>query len=371
MIPMALSKIFTVRYYAQNAGFFLLLFYFFFGIVPGGQILSYHYSLIKGFTGSAEFLALICVCWLLYNLKCIAFVIKVLSGKEHTFLYGTLGVLEGARKWSTWFRLHLTLYAPVLIYSCLAVFVAFHLHYYIAAVIILLFNIVMLVLPLWVYDHKMKHPGTVSFLARWQQWLNKTFRKPLWAFYLYELLNNNAKGLAISKIASASVIIITCSLMGNEYDERFILIGFLICLLLHSVLVYNHRRFDDLYVSLLPQLPLPMWKRYLQSGLIYLVLLLPESILLIYKTYHIAAPQHLVMIILTGLSVLLLFRSLLYFPGLDQDKYFRWVLLIIVALLFLGLAHFYWYGIFLLQVASYSLFYSRYYRYEAPLEKVD
>ena len=367
---MALSKIFTVRYYAKNTGFFLVLFYFFFGIVPGGQLLSYHHTLIKGFTGSMDFLAMVCLIWLLYNLKCIAFIINVLSSKEHTFLYGTLGVLEGSSKWRTWLWLHVTLYAPVLIYSAISALIAIQLHFYPSAVIIGVFNVIMIIAPLWLYDHKMKHPGTVSFLARWQQWLNKTIRKPVWLFYGYELLNNNIKSLAIAKVVSGLVIIITCSLM-EQYDERFILVGFLVCILSQVILIYNHRRFDDLYLSLLPQLPVPVWKRYLQTGLLYLVLLLPESILLIYKIWQQASPAHIIMLVATGLSVLMLLRSLLYFPRMDQDKYFRWVLIIIVTLLFLGLARLYWYGIILLQAPAFTIFYNRYYRYEAPLEKVD
>ena len=368
---MALSKIFTIRYYAKNTGFFLVIFYFFFGIVPGGQLLSYHHTLIKGFTGNMDFLALVCLAWLLYNLKCITFVVNVLSTKEHTFLYGTLGLLEGSAKWATWLWLHTTLYAPVLVYSGIAALIAIQLHFYLAAVVMVLFNIMMLIAPLWFYDHKMKHPGTVSFLARWQQWLNKTIRKPVWALYGYELLNNNMKSLAIAKVVSGLVVIATCSLMGKTYDVRFILVGFLICILSQVILIYNHRRFDDLYLSLLPQLPLPAWKRYLQTGLLYLVLLLPESILLAYKVWQEAAPEHLIMLVATGVSVLMLLRSLLYFPRMDQDRYFRWVLIIIVTLLFLGLARLYWYGIILLQVPAFTIFYNRYYRYEAPLEKVD
>ncbi|PWV50827.1 hypothetical protein [Chitinophaga sp. S165] len=368
---MALSKIFTVRYYAKNTGFFLVLFYFFFGIVPGGQLPSYHHTLIKGFTGSLDFLALVCLGWLLYNLKCIAFIVNVLSTKEHTFLFGTLGLLEGPAKWRTWLWLHVTLYAPVLIYSGIAALIAIQLHFHLSAVIIGLFNIVMVIAPLWLYDQKMKHPGTVSFLARWQQWLNKTIRKPVWSLYGYELLNNNMKSLAIAKVVSGGIVIITCSLMGTAYDVRFVLVGFLVCILSQVVLIYNHRRFDDLYLSLLPQLPVQMWKRYLQTGLLYLVLLLPESILLTYRIWEQTTPAHIIMLVATGVSVLLLLRSLLYFPQMDQDRYFRWVLIIIVVLLFMGLAHLYWYGIILLQVPALTIFYNRYYRYEAPLEKVD
>lgn len=368
---MALNKIFTARYYAKNTGFFLVIFYLFFGIVPGGQLPSYHLSLIKGFTGSLDFLALVCFAWLLYNLKCIAFVINVLSSREHTFLYGTIGILEAGAKWRNWFLIHLGVYAPVLIYSVIAAAVAFHQHFTVAACIIIVFNIVMLIAPLWVYDHKMKHPGTVSFFARWQLWLNRRVRKPFWAFYGYELLNNNIRAFAISKVVSAVTIIITCSLMGSDYDVRVLLTGFLVCILCQCILVYDHRRFDDLYLAMTPQLSIPLWKRFLQIVLLYSVLLLPESILLVYKTWYTADPLHWLLLMATGVAAMTLLRCLLYFPRLDQDKYFRWVLILIAGLLFMGLARLYWYSVLLLLMPAYIIFYYRYYRYEAPLEKVD
>lgn len=363
---MALSKIFTTRYYTQNAGFFFLLFYFFFGIVPGGQLVSYHYTLIKGMVSNPELLLLALFIWLLYNLKCLAYVEKTLAAKECTFLYATLGILEGSRKWGTLYRIHFSLYAPVFIYSVIAVVAACNLHFYGSAVIILLFNIAMTILPLFSYDHKIKHPGLTPFFASWQEWLNRRFRKPLWMFYIYELLNGNIKALALTKLAGAGILLITCSLMGNDYDTRYVLVGLLINLLAHSVLVFNHRRFDDLYLSLVPHLPIPLWKRYLQTGVSYLLLLLPEFVLLFLKT----GPADLFLFITLGVSVLMLLRSLLYFPSLDQDKYFRWVSVAITGVLFLSLAHLYWYAVVLLQLISFGIFYYRYYRYEAPLQEV-
>jgi hypothetical protein len=154
--------------------------------------------------------------------------------------------------------------------------------------------------------------------------------------------------------------------MGSEYDTRYILVGLLINLLAHSVLVFNHRRFDDLYLSLIPQLPIPLWKRYLQTSATYLLLLLPEFVLLFLKE----GSKDIVLFVTLGVSVLMLLRSLLYFPALDQDKYFRWVSVAIIGILFLTLAHFYWYAVGLLQLIAFGLFYYRYYRYEAPLQEV-
>lgn len=363
---MALSKIFTTRYYTQNAGFFFLIFYFCFGMVPGEQMLAYHYTLLKGITGNPAFLLITLGIWLLYNGKCIGYVQKTLFAKENSFLFGTLGILEGARKWRTLFWLHFTLYAPALIYSLIAVFIAGKQEFFLTAALILFFNIAMLVFPLFIYNRHLQHPGQTPFFVSWQEWMNRRFRKPLWLIYPYELLNGNVRSLIITKLIGMVVFLSTFRLMEQAYDIRFVMVGFLITLLAHSLLIFNHRHFDDLYLPMLPQLPVPLWKRYLLTCFTYLLLLLPEYGLMCFKGNIADFP----LVFITGISVLMLMRSILYFPRLNQDKYYRWVFVIIVAILFLTLAHLYWYAVILLQIIAFIIFCYRYYRYEAPLQEI-
>lgn len=363
---MALSKIFITQFYARNTGFFLAVFYFFFGIVPGGQLISYHTTLITAFTSNIAMLLLVLLLWLLYTLKCVGYVHKTLSAKENIFLYGTLGILEDGPKRRTLLRIQLSLYSPVLLYSIPAILIAFKDSHYIAAASILLFNILMIILAVWSYERKIKHPGTTSLFSTWQDWLNRLVRKPLWTFYIYELLNGNVKSLAITKFIGAVILLFTCTFIGEEYDKRVVLVGLLVNLLMHSILVFNHRRFDDLYLSTIPHLPILLWKRYVQTVATYFVLLLPEYILLLLKTNVVDLPLFL----MEGTSVLILLRSLLYFPQLDQDKYYRWVFLIIVGVLFLNLAYLYWFAVVLLQLIAFGIFYYRYYRYEPPLQEI-
>ncbi len=234
---MALSKIFTGRFYAKNAAFFFLVFYFFFGIVPGNMLLSYHLTLIRGFTGNADFLCLVLLGWAVYNLKCALFVLKTLSARESLYLYATLGVLEGREKWSTWFRIHFSLYLPALAYSAAAAWIAWIEKHTGAVVTIVLFQLLMLFVPLFAYEHEIKNPGTTSLFIRWQQKLNRLFTKPLWAYYMYELLNNGSRSLFITKGVTGLIIIATYSLMEQPYELRFMLVGLLLVLLAHTVLV--------------------------------------------------------------------------------------------------------------------------------------
>lgn len=367
---MALSKIFTGSFYARNAAFFFLLFYFFFGIVPGDMLISYHTAMIKGFMGSVDFLLLVLGIWLLYNAKCVLFVLKILSGRDALYLYDTLGVLDGVDKWRTWYRIHFSMYLPVLVYSVPAIMIGWQQKHIGEVVSVVLFQLLMTVLPLPVYSRKMQHPGTASVFIRWQQAMNRRIRKPLWAYYVYELLNGRFRSLFITKAVTAFIIIVTYSLMEPPYELRFMLVGLLLVLLAHTVLIFNHRQFDDLKLSLLPQLPIPLWKRYLHTAFGYFVLLLPEFIFLTVRTYQVAGLADQLLFMCISVSMLLLWRKLLYFSKLDQDKYFRWVLISIVVALFMILAYWYWYVVIAAQVLAFVIFRLRYYRYEPPLAEI-
>lgn len=364
-----LSKIFIGRFYIRNTGFFLLLFYLLFGVVDGGQLPRYHYTLLLGIVGSVHLLLLALLLWLLYNLKCMAYVLKTVTAKEYSFLYATLGSLQGPRKRYAWALVQAGIYAPVLIYSGIAVVVACFNGYYGAAVSIVCFNGLMCALPLWVYDRQVRHPGRRLFFVRWQHWLNRRFRKPFPLYYIYELLLNNMRMLAGVKVVSALVLIFTFTLLrGEAYDVRAVLTGWLICLLIHSMLVFDHRRFEDRFLAFARNLPVPLYRRYIGLAVTYTCLLLPEYGLLLAHTPLLQIWDILLFMAFGG-SLLLLFHGILLFPRLDQDKYLRWVLALFCVLLFLVLGYLYWPAVTGMQLIAACLFAGRYYRYEPEYEK--
>lgn len=365
-----LARIFTTRFYAQNTGFFFLLFYLLFGIVQGGQLIPYHYGLLLGIVSSTGGLLLALVLWMLYNMKCIWYVLGTMSNKEYVFLYQTVGSVTETRQRRIWWWVHASIYAPVLVYSLLAVIVACLRHYYAAAIIIAVFSLIMCYSPVCIYTYLIKRPGAVFFYHRWQQWLNRHFHKPMPLFYLYELATNRTRSLLVLKILSCIVLLATFTLMkGDDYDVRAVLTGMLIAVLLHTIAVFDHRHFDDQFLVFTRALPIPVWKRYGMLAVTYAILLLPELGLLIIHTWP-HNKWHWIMLIVFGVSVLLMFRCLLYFPRLDQDKYLRWVFLLLCTLLFMILAHLYGWAILALQCTAFLLFAVRYYRYEPQYEQV-
>ncbi|HEU4553137.1 MAG TPA: hypothetical protein VFS25_09890 [Chitinophaga sp.] len=363
-----LSKIFIQRFYARNTGFFLLLFYLLFGIVPGGQLLLYHYSLMMGIVSTGGFLLIALGVWLLYNLKCMWHMLGTINAQEYSFLYQTIGTVNTVRQRRSWLVVHIGIYAPALIYSLIAAVLAGFNGYYMALAVLLVFNALMCGLPVLLYSRLIQRPGAVLFYHKWIQWFNRRVHKPLPLYYIYELAASRTRRLLIVKVLSYLILMATFSLM-DEYDVRVALTGLLIALLLHSVLVFEHRHFDDQYLAFTRHLPIPLWKRYATLCITYGCLLLPEFALLTVHTLRYNS-WHWLLLGAFGASVLPLFRCLLYFPRLDQDKYLRWVFLIFCALLFMTLGYLYAWAVLCTQALAFALFAGRYYRYEPMYEQV-
>jgi hypothetical protein len=363
------GKIFTARFYARNTGFFFLLFYLLFGVVQGGQLISYHYGLLLGIVSNTGFLLLALGIWILYNLKCAWYVLGTIGEKEYSFLYQTIGSMSINRQRRNWLLIHISIYAPVFIYVSTAFMVACLNGFYPVAVILIVFNVLMCCAPVWLYSYLVQRPGTSFFYHRWRQWMNRHLHKPLPLFYLYELAANRTRSLLVLKGLSCITLLTTFTLMGEGYDIRALLTGLLISCLLHTVVVFEHRHFEDQQLAFMRNLPVPLWKRYGATAVTYAGILLPEFVLMIIRTLSYSS-WHWALLLAFSLSVLLACRSLLYFPRLDQDKYLRWVFLLFCVLLFMILGHVYGWAVLLLQCFAYPLFAIRYYRYEPDYEQV-
>lgn len=365
-----LRRIFVNRFYLRNTGFFLLLFYLLFGVVDGGSLWLYHRGLMEGFLEHPGFLLLVLAAWLLYNLKCTGFMLKTWQLPEYSFLYATLGCVEKNKRRRWLLMLHAGMYLPVLIYAGIAAVVAFSHMWWGRGSIILIFNGMMCLLPVWLYEKKLQKADTAFFTGKLQQWLDRRFTKPVSLYYLFELLNRFPQRWLSVKLISALVLLLTFSLTGNaSTDIRGVFIGVLLSVLLHTQLLFGHRIFEDQYLSFLRQLPFSLIRRYLQLLLTNIWLLLPELLLLAGRTWPMAGVGNTALIILAGISLLQLFRSLLYFPRLDPDKHIRWILGIAFAALFLVLGNYGWAMTVGVQLAALLIFCRRYGKYE-PLPAV-
>lgn len=365
-----LHKIFTRRFYIQNTGFFLVIFYLLFGVVDGSSLISYHRSLMLGFLSNPLFLTAVLGIWLLYALKCTAFVLKSFQLQGYDFLYPTIGSISKPERRQIWIMLQLSIYLPVLIYAGIAMVVGFAHQYYTTSAIIFLFNIIMCVWPLLLYERKLERPDVLFFTSRLQGWINRRFVKPPVLYFLYELFANFPQRIFIIKLFSAATLWLTFLLLvqTGSFDLRGLQLGMMACVLLHIQLMHHHRAFDDVYLGFMRQLPIPLTIHYLRLAGIYLLLFLPEMLIVAVNVWGKTDWLGTLTVYATTLSLLLIFRSLLYFPKLNPEIHFRYVLLIAFVVLFMVLGGLAWIAVVLMQIAAIIIFFRQYRRYELYIE---
>lgn len=364
-----LQKIFPQRFYIQNTGFFLVLFYLLFGVVDGGNLISYHTSLMLGFLGSYTFLLIVLMLWGLYALKCAGFILKTFQLPGYEFLYPTMGSIAKPARRRIWLLLHAAIYMPVLVYAAIALCLAVIHGYYLPAVIIVAFNVGMCIWPLLVYERKLNQPDVLFFTGYLQRWLNRHFTKPPVLFFLYELFTNYPRRIFSVKLFSAGVLWLTFFLLGQmEFDLRGLQLGIILSVLLHMQLMLHHRSFDDSYLNFVQQLPVPLWKHYLRVIGIYVLLFLPEMVMITLNAK--TSSDGLFTCFAVAVSLLVLFRCLLYFSKVDAEIHLRYVLLISFVVLFMILGKYEWPAVLLLQTASAIVFLAKYRTYE-PLPKME
>ncbi|MBC9930374.1 hypothetical protein [Chitinophaga qingshengii] len=365
-----LQKIFTAQFYIQNTGFFLVLFYLLFGVVDSGSLLNYHRSLMMGFLEGSSFLLLVLALWALYGLKCVGFMMKVLQSQGYEFLYPTMGSLDKKTRFRQWFLLHNAIYLPVWIYAGIAVLIGLKHHYYVSAGIILVFNIAMSVWPLALYDRKLFQPDIFFFTGYLQRWINRRFTKPPVLYFLYELFTQFPRRILTAKLVSAMVLWLTFFLMheGNYFDLRGLQLGVMLSVLLHLQLLSHHRVFDDTWLNFMENLPVSTLRHYGRMAAIYLIIWIPEIVMITVNAYTKTSWLSLLTVFCMALSLLMFFRSLLYFPKMNNELHVRYVLITCFVVLFMILGHYEWLAILLLQALSAIVFFRQYRRYEPYIE---
>ncbi|MBO9733076.1 MAG: hypothetical protein J7623_30830 [Chitinophaga sp.] len=365
-----LSKIFTQRFYIENTGFFLVLFYGLFGVVNGSNLLAYHKGLMLGFLGNYSFLILVLLLWTAYALKCSGFILKTFNLQGYDFLFPTMGSIEKPARIRIWLLLHTAIYMPVLIYAGIALLVAIQQHYYISALCIVILNIANCIWPLTLYERKLSQPDVIFFTGHLQRWINRHFTKPPVLFFIYELLTNFPRRIVSTKLFSAGVLWLTFLIMrqGGYFDLRGLQIGVMLSVLTHMQLMVHHRAFDDTYLNFMENLPISLLRHYSRLIGVYIIMFLPEMIIITANAYTKSSPMGLITVFATALSLLILFRVLLFFPKMNPEVHVRYTLLTSFIVLFMVLGNYEWPAILLLQAASAIIFFKKYRQYEPYIE---
>jgi len=307
------------KFYERNSGFFLFIFFMMFGVVESTQIVNYHLSLIYGMISSPIFLAIVCLLWSLYMIKCVAFFCQVLSLPENSFLR-SLNILRPAKQFKFVLYSITLIYIPVIIYTLLIIVISFRAEENAVALLITGFHGLLIFAGIRIILSRLNSTRPSRLVPPEIRW---PWPKPFEFFYLSLLTSKLKTVLFITKIFSFSAIILFMRIPLDHYEYRTAAMGLLFGLAAHTVIIFEFRKLEDHSFLFARSLPLSMLRRWTYLIIIYALLLLPESVLLIVNHIHLIDA---ILILIGGTSFVLFSHCSLYGKELNMDRHLQMIL---------------------------------------------
>jgi hypothetical protein len=305
-VPMA---VFVRQFYLANSSFFLLIV-----VLAGGFMRSIDHIILAEFFISTPLVTMIPVSlWVLYAIKVINFDLQTLKENENQFLF-CIPFLSASTQWSIACRVATLQLFPVFLYALFLCAVAWKYAMTMSIVIVLLSSVLLLIVVAVVILRSLQSPHYEKQLSWLSQLVNTRFTKPYILFYIEWVTRQQFVMMVSSKILSVLIMFgITALYKTDIYDSRLLMIGVLFASYANITLIQAQHYFENFQLAWIRGLAISLFRRILLTTTVILLVILPESAVLM-KTFPSAALPWTNYVYSIGFmaSILLLFYSLLF-----------------------------------------------------------
>jgi hypothetical protein len=339
-----LVKVVARGFYQEHTGWLLALFLlvfinFFYTRVPNqahlteAQIVQSGFRLAIASVSEPLGVAVLASICLLYSLKSWHYVAGRLRGPDVQFLLYSSTALPRLRQVRAWAVVQGVIMLPLVGLCGYAMVVGFVFHHWLVPVLLPGYLLLLALAGAGYYTHLLNdtvsQPTKAAKLGRLRSW-----PKPLFSLFLYEVLASKRFTLLLTKAASAATIALLLLVFpAARADGRLLGLLGLCCAVGHCILVFQAGEFESFYLAFARNLPYGRGQVYGQQALLYSVLLLPEL------GWLLLAGNFGAGLVAAGLllSVTLLLRALLYLTGQHMTSYLRVVVSLFVVFLLANL----------------------------------
>lgn len=353
-----LFKIFASGFYRAHAGILAVGFFVLFGMVEPGQLFNYHKTLMLTLVSSPLMMFAVFTAWLIYSIKTWHYVVGQIAAVNQHFLFYSSNAFTNSRQFNSWFYLQLVLLLPISVYGVLAAGVGLTHHYYTIPLAIIGYLFMLSALSAMLYR------GTINKLVdgntqSWMLTFSSKWHKPWFSLFIYHVFDQHKITWLITKGLSYLLISGFFLLFADvAHDIRVAGIALLAVVVAHVKLIFEERSFEEKWLGFSRNLPYSRAKLFAGLAGVYLIIMLPEAIWLFGRFNPLAA----VGLLLTGISMALLFHCILYYIGLDMERYMLWIFFLFVIIFWLILFKLLWILVIVDFVVSFGVFWRWYYR---------
>ena len=350
-----LMKSLVKPFYRQNAGLFAFLIFIMVAAVGranGAGLLEYHLSLIQGIMTNFPFLLFTLCAWFLYAVKCMQFIVDAFGKRDYGFL-SLLSLKKPAYVYSMLLVVQVMILLPVLLYAAIAVWIGLIHHWWLHIIIVLLFFLFLSISGAGRYQFVLNHPNKHQSSA-FRNVLSFSKHSIYWLFFLRYIWTSRKMLFLVIKISSCLILYgLIFGQSGDHSGIQMVILFYSFGLLGHGVLIYIIRGMEEISLAFYRGLPISLAQRFLQYGLLYFFLFIPEIIIIEWLTPAYISYSDAILFIFFGYGLLLFLNSLLFirfFRKLDYLKIVTGLFLIIFIAVLTGIFPALCGGLFLLSV---------------------
>lgn len=338
-----LMKIFAAGFYRMHSGMLVFLFgtvicYCFFintlGSVPVWAFAEWNLVITLSLVRNPLIVTIFFLICLGYAFKSVQYIAGQLNLNNSEFLYYSTSSFGLIQQLKSWFVVQFNIFLPLWIYTCFAAVIGINYGHYFIPAGLFIFLLALTCTCAFIYIKLVnrqielsKHTVVMKLMKNWN--------KPFIFLYTYHVFNNLKLTYLMTKTVSWVFMIGIFSLFIQERNG--ILVPGMIMLVVvtvHSILIYQEYRFNETFLYFSHNFPYSRGKLFLGVCVNFLVLMLPELLWFV-TTYPLFQTAFLLYF---GLSALLLFRSLMYWFGLNMKRFLCCVF-VLFNIFFLGILY--------------------------------
>jgi hypothetical protein len=339
-----LIKTIVYGFYQENTGLLVFLFLtifvnFFYTRVPNQLHLTKEQISQNAFrlaiTSVSEPIGIVVffsICFL-YSVKSWKYVAKRLSYPDVKFLFYSTNSLKKAEHIKCWSYVQLIIMIPIVIIVFYAVIIGIIFNYYKIPAVLPVYLVVLVLIGAFRYAAIVDNTEDPYCNVNKNGWL-KSWPKPIFSLFLYEITDKQRVVYAVSKLISisSSICIIIIFPTSNSDVRLYGVIG-LCTAISHAIILYKSNEFEILYLDFIRNFPRSKWRIFCEYLAQCFLILIPELLWFTFLgKWNKIIPGACLM-----LSTALLMRMIIAQMSFNTYKYLKLIFVLFIIYLFANL----------------------------------
>ncbi|MEL7003008.1 MAG: hypothetical protein AAFN93_09780 [Bacteroidota bacterium] len=321
MVIKVLIKTIGRNFYYENASTFIIIFLLAFGFLSGTE----HRAIAIAIASNNLLCLATIAIWLLYVAKTVIFVYGKFQSPSYYFIWNA-SLISLPLRFIYFITVQSVLNLPVSLYALFVLWFGMQLGSLFSIVLLSFFLVIIHILPVLIHELSLRkyHYEQHNFITNKLIAPLLRFKKPEWLWPLIGSVKARPSLWFVSKPVAILLLTGFASIDSLEqYNIKWMNIGALVVFSLNLSILFETNVFEQRYLSIFKNLPVPKYKVLLRDGLMVLASLLPEVILLIklFPVHH--STGSLAMLLLFGVYLNWVSYLVLKVYRIDLESYLR------------------------------------------------